>query len=1296
LSGSPFGSSHVSFSRVIFGLRQKLVPAFLMIIMLGGSVPWVLSATPQVDPSATLVPAAQYDQEIKVTIPGGSLYAYQCWNGFKEGAKPTDPPINVCDSVQSNASVKFTFTPIDQTVTGTMTGAYSNPSNLVNVSFAGTVAGVMAPEYWSAGRWHWEINATASIILTFSWGNRTGPDTVVWTTKSIPISDEFIISALDRTSYTIVDFDIYWADNGGIGGGSRFFSLYSTGEGYNSTRFPVPLDFDYVISGPDAVSTSSPSAQFSVQTTGEDADMVQNASWEFYYKNKYTEVWTLCSYSYPTAVGRVYRTDDSPLTLSGSQIASWSQIFAAHGVSQGGNTVLPMRVMMTFCADAAGVQEMVQWEEWSSSTFDFVLQEQAVLSGQIGGLGLPMKYAKLEFRAQGGTYTGSADEDGRFTVPYDASKSGAFTLAIIFAYQRDGTTYFTLHEKNTSPDPASDTTPPVCLELSVNNGEIAAATFRYRSDYSEAVPVPGGSTIAAINLDGYLNPENKIDFFTGMYVHLVEAVEFYKDYLGVDLTGRTPLKVYTNVAKETAYDYSGQVSYITINKDVSYEGAPTEPKNREYHEFSHYAMHCLYGEDFEYPEPASAYTNHGGYINPTTIDSYQEAFAYFMSAVMGTHHGNYWDTGNTASPDSLGMKGSLEDNFRAWDREGRAEEMAIAGVLWDLYDGGREVMSTEANVFSQFISKGDLDHDSQINRTEMLLLCLDTSFQGPYMAEDGTFNSTHFAAMVADNNWTQGEIEDRLLERVGENIAMINPLLSTVVEKDSIITAILDLADSDSSGSLDYGELFASAPDGVDRAVFATLSMEYLDGDLDGALRGNELAALGVKVSFDEYESQHINVIMSKYGVSSMPDEDDVDLEFLPLWDVLKVPHRNFKSVYDLLVSAFPAQAEGIDAIFIAHGIYSLRYEGDHYYTPGEPYYDSDHDGSHDQGEDFIDIGDTFWDEAAVIGQASNLDPLHPSRSQRSSLISFPGQTIRVNNSVSRYWMELTYIDPYVDGGFPIKYHKIQLSNINGSIYFPIPPPAYDSEVRVYPDNTTYASALFFTSAEFEESYFQSVAQGYFVEHDFQIASANNTQPPANQTKSGCFIATATYGSEAAPQVQALRGFRDGVAMKTFAGSSFMTGFLTWYYSWSPPVADAIAPDGNAKAVMRVVLQPLLGILDLSASVNSALYFNGELAIVVAGFAAASLIGIVYFLPLTTLALVGAKRYRKGFTLPGASRVLLLAGVPWAISVALIAVAEMALSPALMVVATLVFVTVTIIMVVGTASIWLARFLRTG
>ena len=46
-----------------------------------------------------------------------------------------------------------------------------------------------------------------------------------------------------------------------------------------------------------------------------------------------------------------------------------------------------------------------------------------------------------------------------------------------------------------------------------------------------------------------------------------------------------------------------------------------------------------------------------------------------------------------------------------------------------------------------------------------------------------------------------------------------------------------------------------------------------------------------------------------------------------------------------------------------------------------------------------------------------------------------------------------------------------------------------------------------------------------------------------NSEGGGCLIATATYGSEMAPQVQLLREIRDNQLMSTDSGVLFMTGF---------------------------------------------------------------------------------------------------------------------------------------------------------
>ncbi len=61
---------------------------------------------------------------------------------------------------------------------------------------------------------------------------------------------------------------------------------------------------------------------------------------------------------------------------------------------------------------------------------------------------------------------------------------------------------------------------------------------------------------------------------------------------------------------------------------------------------------------------------------------------------------------------------------------------------------------------------------------------------------------------------------------------------------------------------------------------------------------------------------------------------------------------------------------------------------------------------------------------------------------------------------------------------------------------------------------------------------------------------------PIKEEGGGCLIATATYGSELAPQVQMLREIRDNQLMNTESGSAFMTTFNQIYYSFSPTIAD--------------------------------------------------------------------------------------------------------------------------------------------
>ena len=79
-----------------------------------------------------------------------------------------------------------------------------------------------------------------------------------------------------------------------------------------------------------------------------------------------------------------------------------------------------------------------------------------------------------------------------------------------------------------------------------------------------------------------------------------------------------------------------------------------------------------------------------------------------------------------------------------------------------------------------------------------------------------------------------------------------------------------------------------------------------------------------------------------------------------------------------------------------------------------------------------------------------------------------------------------------------------------------------------------------------------------------------------------CFIATATYGTPTATQIDALREFRDVVFLQNTVGSRF----VALYYRLSPPIADFIAVSNLSRTLVRELLvDPIVWVVEATGGI---------------------------------------------------------------------------------------------------------------
>jgi hypothetical protein len=130
-----------------------------------------------------------------------------------------------------------------------------------------------------------------------------------------------------------------------------------------------------------------------------------------------------------------------------------------------------------------------------------------------------------------------------------------------------------------------------------------------------------------------------------------------------------------------------------------------------------------------------------------------------------------------------------------------------------------------------------------------------------------------------------------------------------------------------------------------------------------------------------------------------------------------------------------------------------------------------------------------------------------------------------------------------------------------------------DSSGNVYVTGYSF-STDFPTENPYQETYGRAPHDAFVTKFVSQASRGSPSPPPSDDGGSGCFIATATYGSPLSNRVKVFKQVRDQYLLTNGLGKAF----VCVYYKYSPPVADFIAKHPVIRKIVRIGLYPIVGL----------------------------------------------------------------------------------------------------------------------
>ena len=163
---------------------------------------------------------------------------------------------------------------------------------------------------------------------------------------------------------------------------------------------------------------------------------------------------------------------------------------------------------------------------------------------------------------------------------------------------------------------------------------------------------------------------------------------------------------------------------------------------------------------------------------------------------------------------------------------------------------------------------------------------------------------------------------------------------------------------------------------------------------------------------------------------------------------------------------------------------------------------------------------------------------------------------------------------------------KVTISVSNGEIAT-ILGETTSGEFTIYHDDYNFVEGTMLIANHINDYTLKEWTDVSTFSKNISTESAKETTSVKSGNGGGCLIATATYGSELAPQVQQLRELRDNQLLQTESGSAFMSSFNEMYYSFSPTIADYERENPMFKEAVKLTITPMISTLSLMENAES-------------------------------------------------------------------------------------------------------------